>query len=147
MGYGRMFWGEYAHHLDKKGRLIIPARYRPHLDDGAILTRGLDRNLVIYPLETWRAVSEQLNRMPITDPKARALRRLMFSGVVELSSDKQGRVFIPPYLREYAALDGEVLLVGMEAFIELWEPEKWRMALADVSKKIADSAHVLTLGL
>jgi MraZ protein len=140
-----MFWGEYAHHLDDKGRLIIPARFRPHLKQGAILTRGLDRNLVIYPHEAWQAVSEHLNQTPITDPTARALRRLLFSGAVELSVDRQGRVFIPPYLRSYASLDGEVLIAGMETFLELWEPSTWRATLDGVSHTLSETA--LKLGI
>ena len=78
-----MFWGEYSHHLDSKGRLIVPARYRPYFREGAVLTRGIDHNLVIYPDKTWQLVSEQLNQIPITNPIARALRRLLFSGAVQ----------------------------------------------------------------
>lgn len=134
-----MFWGEFAHQLDKKGRLIIPARYRRQLSKGSILTRGIDRNLVIYPQEAWRTVSEQLNQLPITDPTARALRRLLFSGAVELSLDRQGRVLIPAYLRDYASLDGEVLVVGMETYVELWQPESWRQTLDGVSNTLAEA--------
>lgn len=142
-----MFWGEFSHHLDKKGRLIVPARFRPHLLNGTILTRGLDHNLVIYPREAWRAVSEQLNQMPITHPTGRALRRLMFSGAVELSLDRQGRMMIPAYLRSYASLDEEALIVGMETFIEIWEPGHWRATLDDVSNTLAEAEHLLSLSL
>jgi MraZ protein len=142
-----MFWGEFLHHLDKKGRLIVPARYRPHLQNGAILTRGIDRNLVIYPQATWRIVSEQLNQMPITHPTSRALRRLMFSGVVELTLDRQGRILVPGYLRDYASLNSEALIVGMETFVEIWEPTNWRATLDDVSTALAESENLLTLSL
>jgi len=142
-----MFWGEFSHHLDKKGRLIVPARYRPHLQDGAILTRGIDRNLVIYPQAMWRTVTEQLNQMPITHPTSRALRRLMFSGVVELALDRQGRILVPGYLRDYASLNSEALIVGMETFVEIWEPTNWRATLDDVSTALADSENLLTLSL
>lgn len=142
-----MFWGEFSHHLDKKGRLIVPARFRPHLLNGTILTRGLDHNLVIYPREAWRAVSEQLNQMPITHPTGRALRRLMFSGAVELSLDRQGRMMIPAYLRSYASLGDEALIVGMETFIEIWEPGHWRATLDDVSNTLAEAEHLLSLSL
>lgn len=138
-----MFWGEYSHQLDEKGRLIIPARYRPHLAQGAILTRGLDHNLVIYPDDTWRAVSERLNELPITHPTARALRRLLFSGAVEIALDRQGRVLIPAYLREYAALNGEVLIAGMETFLELWQPSNWRATLDGVSRTLLAEAEEL----
>lgn len=142
-----MFWGEYSHHLDEKGRLIIPARYRPYLKKGAILTRGLDRNLVIYPDEAWRALADRLNEIPITDPTARALRRLLFSGAVEISLDRQGRVLIPAYLRQYAALDGEVLIAGMETYLELWKPSDWRATLDGVSNALAEAEQYLQLRL
>ena len=142
-----MFWGEYGHNLDKKGRLIIPARYRALLTDDAILTRGLDHNLVIYPEETWQTVTSQLNKMPITHPTARALRRLLFSGAVQLVLDKQGRINVPSYLRSYASLEDEVLLVGMENYIELWEPECWRSTLDGVNEVLADSGHLLSLSV
>lgn len=142
-----MFWGEYAHHLDKKGRLIIPARYRPKLTEGTMLTRGLDRNLVIYPKEAWQSVSEQINQQPLTQPTTRALRRLLFSGAVPLSLDRQGRVLIPAYLREYASLEGEVLIIGMETSIELWQPESWREALEDVASILAEAESILKIRL
>ncbi len=142
-----MFWGEYTHHLDSKGRLIIPARFRIQLTDQAVLTRGLDHNLVIYPQAAWHAVSEQLNQMPFTHPTARALRRLLFSGALELLPDKQGRVNIPPYLRDYAALNGEVLVVGMETFIEIWQPARWHEILKGVSDTLKDGDSLLKLSL
>ncbi|MGJ3240807.1 MAG: division/cell wall cluster transcriptional repressor MraZ [Anaerolineae bacterium] len=140
-----MFWGEYAHQLDSKGRLIIPSRYREKLTDDAILTRGLDRNLVIYPQATWQTVTQQLNAMPITHPTARALRRLLFSGAVEMTLDKQGRVNVPNYLLKYASIEDSILLVGMETFIELWQPERWQTTLDNVATVLAESDHLLTL--
>ena len=142
-----MFWGEYSHQLDSKGRLIIPSRYRTLLTDDAILTRGLDHNLVIYPKQTWESVREQLNQAPITQATTRALRRLLFSGASELALDKQGRINIPSYLLEYASIEDSILLVGMETFIELWEPEQWRLTLDNVSTILAESDHLLILNL
>lgn len=142
-----MFWGEYSHHMDKKGRVIVPARYRAKLTDQAILTRGLDQNLVIYPESTWQNVTDQLNQMPVTNPTARALRRLLFSGAIQLTLDKQGRICVPGYLRSYAALDDTVLLVGMETYIELWEPAHWHSTLNGVTSVLADAAHLLSLSL
>jgi len=142
-----MFWGEYAHQLDNKGRLIIPARFRPELSEGAIMTRGLDANLVIYPQATWEIVTQQLGKLPITHPTGRALRRLLFSGAVEITYDKQGRVLIPAYLREYANLTDRALLIGMETFVEIWEPDNWRAALDGVADVLADSHDLLSLTL
>ena len=144
---GIMFWGEYTHQLDNKGRLIIPARYRSCLSQEAVLTRGIDRNLVIYPQATWKILSEQLNQLPIAQPTARALRRLLFSGAIQLSLDRQGRVLIPTYLRDYASLNGTVLIVGMETFIELWQPENWRQALDGVSTQLAEAENLFNFSL
>lgn len=140
-----MFRGEYSHQLDGKGRLIIPSRFRDLLTDDAILTRGLDHNLVIYPIEAWETLTQQLNEIPITYPGARAFRRLLFSGAVELSLDKQGRMNIPNYLLEYASIEDAVLLVGMENFIELWQPDHWKTTLDNVASILAESDHLLTV--
>ncbi len=143
-----MFWGEYSHQLDEKSRLIIPVRFRPHLAPAAFLTRGLDHNLVIYPQPAWRALAERLNEMPMTHPSSRALRRLLFSGAVELSLDRQGRIFIPSYLRDYAVLDSAVLIAGMETYVELWEPGHWQATLNGVSDALGDDAKAfLKLGI
>lgn len=141
-----MFWGEYSHQLDSKGRLIIPARFRSLLPEGTMLTRGLDRNLVLYPQTTWQTLTHQLNAIPLTHPTGRAVRRLLFAGAIEIEFDKQGRILIPPYLREYASLAEEALVIGMETFIEIWEPSQWRSALSDVSGVLADSGHLFKLG-
>lgn len=140
-----MFRGEYSHQLDSKGRLIIPSRFRDLLTDDAILTRGLDHNLVIYPVEAWQTLMQQLKEMPITHPSARAFRRLLFSGAVELSLDKQGRVNIPNYLLDYASIEDAILLVGMENFVELWQPDHWKTTLDNVASILAESDHLLTV--
>jgi MraZ protein len=85
--------------------------------------------------------------MPITHPTGRALRRLLFSGAVEISLDRQGRVLIPAYLRDYASLNGEVLIVGMETFVEIWEPVSWRATLDGVSTALSDADSLLTLSI
>jgi MraZ protein len=135
-----MFWGEYRHHLDTKGRLIIPAPYRAMLKQGAMLTRGVDSHLVIYPDTMWRSVSEQLNQYPLTHATGRALRRLMFSGAVEIEIDKQGRMLVPLYLREYAALNNDALLIGMQTCVEIWQPARWQQALSNVSMQLSGLA-------
>lgn len=142
-----MFWGEYSHCIDKKGRLIIPARYRTHLCEGAFLTRGLDENLVIYSQESWKQLTDQLNSLPITDAKGRALRRLLLSGAIDISLDRQGRLLIPSYLRNYAYLDGDTFIVGMETYIEIWEPSRWHHNLEHVTSQFADSSQSVKLSL
>ena len=142
-----MFWGEYSHCIDNKGRLIIPARYRSYLCEGAFLTRGLDKNLVIYPQESWKQLTEQISELSLTDVRGRSLRRLFFSGAVDISLDRQGRLLMPAYLREYAFLDGEAFIIGMETYIEIWEPSRWQNALDGVSSELADMANPINLSL
>ena len=94
-----VFLGRYAHNLDAKGRLAIPARYREALAEGVILTRGIDRCLALYPLDAWRPLAEKVTALPITDADARNFRRLVFAEAADLTLDAQGRVLIPPDLR------------------------------------------------
>ena len=142
-----MFRGEFSHQLDTKGRLIVPARYRSVLTEGAILTRGLDHHLVIYPPDIWQNVIEQITHTSFTDATGRALRRLLLSGAVELSLDRQGRALIPGYLREYADLSGQVLVIGAGNTVELWEPERWQVALDGVNEVLSGSDTIIKLGL
>ena len=121
-----MFLGEYTHTLDDKGRLAIPARFRAELADGLYLTRGLDRCLVIWPPDAWRAMAERLNALSPWRGDARRLQRLFFSGAVNAVPDKLGRIVVPEYLREYAGLTGEVVVVGVSDRVEVWSGEQWQ---------------------
>jgi MraZ protein len=120
-----MFLGEYVHTTDDGGRLTIPARFRPGLEAGLVITRGLDRCLAIYPLEEWEQLAARVSGLPITNRRARALRRRFFANASDVTLDKQGRVLVPPRLREYAGLDGEVVITGLDTYIELWNPDSW----------------------
>jgi MraZ protein len=120
-----MFLGEYVHTTDDGGRLTIPAKYRRGLENGLVITRWLDRCLVLYPMEEWERLAERVSALPSADEHARALRRLVFANASDVALDKQGRVLIPPRLRKYAGLNGEVLIAGLNTFIELWNPDIW----------------------
>ena len=129
-----MFLGEYQYTIDDKGRLTIPAKFRRPLSNGLVITRGLDRNLTIYPLDEWAKLVEKIESLPLGDPQARKLRRLIFAGASDVEPDKQGRVNIPAYLLEYGAISKEVIVAGVNAYTELWAPEQWqsvRIALED----------------
>jgi MraZ protein len=120
-----VFLGRYAHNLDAKGRLAIPARYREDLAEGVVLTRGIDRCLALYPLAAWRPLAEKVAALPLTDADARNFRRLVFAEASDLSLDAQGRILIPPDLRRYAELEREALVVGVDTSIEIWSPQRW----------------------
>jgi MraZ protein len=121
-----MFLGRYNHSLDAKGRLAIPARFRDAVAEGLVLTRGIDRCLALYPLEAWRPLAEKVSALPISDPDARNFRRMVFAEAADLTLDAQGRILIPPELRRYAGLEREALVVGVDASIEIWSPERWQ---------------------
>lgn len=120
-----MFLGEFQHSVDQKGRLAIPAKFREELADGAVVTRGLDKCLVIYPRGEWQALADKVSRLPQTQPNVRTLSRLLFSGAVDLSLDSQGRTILPQYLREYAGIVTNVAVIGLYQRIEVWCLEDW----------------------
>ena len=103
-----MFMGEYQHSLDEKSRLIIPARFRDDLGEKFVLTRGLDRSLFLYPLQEWKAIEEKKKTLSTTQADARAIVRLLYSAAVECEPDKQGRISIPPHLREHAGIQRDL---------------------------------------
>lgn len=120
-----MFLGRYAHTLDAKGRLAIPARFRDALAGGVVITRGIDHCLAVYPMDAWTPLAEKISALPITDPDARTFRRMVFAEAVHLELDGQGRVLIPPDLRRYADLDRDAYVVGVNTSIEIWSPARW----------------------
>jgi MraZ protein len=120
-----MFLGRYAHSVDAKGRLAIPARYREELAAGVVLTRGIDRCLALYPMSAWLPLAEQVSGLPITDPDARTFRRMVFAEAVDLELDAQGRILLPPELRRYADIDRDAYVVGVNTSIEIWSPARW----------------------
>ena len=138
-----VFLGRYAHNLDAKGRLAIPARYREALAEGVILTRGIDRCLALYPLEAWKPLAEKVAALPITDADARNFRRLVFAEAADLALDAQGRVLIPPDLRRYAELEREALIVGVDTSIEVWSPQRWAAVELSLDTDAAEIAQRL----
>jgi MraZ protein len=134
-----VFLGRYAHNLDAKGRLAIPARYREALADGVVLTRGIDRCLALYPMEAWRPLAEKVAALPLTDADARNFRRLVFAEAADLSLDAQGRILVPPELRRYAGIEREALVVGVDTSLEVWSPERWAAVESSLD---ADGAEI-----
>ncbi|MDN5332265.1 MAG: transcriptional regulator MraZ [Tepidanaerobacteraceae bacterium] len=130
-----MFMGLFQHSLDIKGRLIIPSKFRELLGESFILTKGLDRCLFVYPKSEWMELEQKLKALPITKKEARAFIRLFFSGAVEVELDKQGRILIPPMLREYARIEKEVVIIGVSNRAEIWSVKEWEA----YSKEAEDS--------
>ncbi len=119
-----MFQGEFRHTLDERGRVIIPAKFRPFLQQGMFLTRGLDGCLFLFPLNAWNELARKIKELPLTNPTARAFSRLVLSGE-ECQMDRLGRILIPSHLREFAGLDENVVLIGQGNRIEIWSESRW----------------------
>ena len=120
-----MFLGQYRHTLDEKGRLTIPAKFRDALANGAYLTQGFDRNLRLITQADFEAMAERLSRLSMTDPDIRQLRRLIFSTASEVQLDRLGRTLVPQFLRTFAELNSDAVIVGVGEAIEIWSPEAW----------------------
>lgn len=114
------FTGEYRHNLDAKGRLIIPARFRDQLGDEFTVTRSLDGCLAMYASPEWQALEEKLNALPMTNEKARSLKRFLLGAAAICELDKQGRILLPQVLRDRAGLDKDITLLGVGDHIEIW---------------------------
>lgn len=142
-----MFLGEYTHTIDAKGRLTLPAKFRAHFQSGLVVTRGIDKCLFAFPLSEWETLSQKVSDLPLTDAAARQFRRLLFSGASDEIPDKQGRVLLPSYLREYATLDGEVVVAGLNTHVEIWKPEIWREARQSFEEDALDAEHWAQLGI
>lgn len=132
-----MFLGEYTYTLDDKGRLTLPAKYRAELAVGLVVTRSIDKCLFVFPMSEWQTLSAKLSALPLTDPQAREFRRLIFSGAADPELDKQGRVLLPQYLRDYAGLVGEVIVAGLNTHIEIWAPDAWNTIRANFNSGIS----------
>ncbi|MDT8304589.1 MAG: division/cell wall cluster transcriptional repressor MraZ [Anaerolineae bacterium] len=141
-----MFLGEYTHTIDEKGRVTIPARYRGELAAGLVVTRGFDENLMIFPVAEWQELAERILARPLSDQSVRAFRRRVFAGAADLEPDRQGRIVLPQYLREFAGIDGDVVIAGMFNYIELWGVAAWERIRASVEEN-DDASRWQALGV
>jgi MraZ protein len=138
-----MFIGEYIYSIDDKKRLAIPAKFRKALGKKAVITRGLDNCLVIYPLEEWQKSAKKLENLPSAESDARAFARIMLSGAVDVNLDKLGRILIPDYLKDYALLIKNVAINGLSNRIEIWDEKRWKEYKEKTEKQIGDMAQRL----
>lgn len=141
------FMGEFAHTLDDKGRLTLPARYRDVLTPGVVITRWFDRCLAIYPIATWAEFARRLGQLQVADAKARQFRRLVLSGAVDDVPDSAGRILIPAYLRDYAHLNGEVVIAGNGPYLEVWNADLWQSQIRDFREGTIDPQTWAAFGI
>ncbi len=138
-----MLIGEHKHTLDPKKRLSIPAKFRKELGDGAVITRGLDSCLFVFPLKHFTALVEKISNLPISQKDGRSFSRLMLSGAVEVEFDVLGRILIPEYLKQYAGLHKEVVVAGVYSRLEIWDVKRWEDYKANLEKNSDNVAEKL----
>ena len=142
-----MFLGTHQPRLDEKGRLVLPAKFREGLADGVVMTKGQDRSIVVWPAADFAAHAARLSELSRTDAKVRAHLRVLFSGAFDETPDKQGRVTVPPQLRDYAGLDRDVVVVGAGQTVEIWEASAWETYLASQEEAFSSISEEVVPGL
>ena len=130
-----MPFGEYQYAVDDKGRVIVPPAFRDFVDDGMVVTRGMEGCLYVFPLASWRRIETQLTDLPLTDREARNFVRFFYSGAAKAKLDSAGRISLPATLRTFAEVDashGSVIVAGAPNRLELWNEARWQRNLTEV---------------
>lgn len=138
-----MFFGEYEHTMDPKGRISMPARFREKLSETIYITKGLDQCLFLFPESEWLRIEEELKALPLTQKNARQFVRTFFAGAMDCTLDKQGRMMLSPNLRTYAQLDKDVVLIGVSTRIEIWSKEQWEQYQGNDAQSYEELAEQL----
>jgi len=138
-----MFIGEYNHTIDDKSRMAVPAKFRAGLKTGAVVTRGLDNCLFLYPMAEWKKLADKLAKLPISQSKSRAFARLMLAGAMQVDIDKQGRIILPEYLKKFAGLKKKAIVAGLYNRIEIWDENIWDAYKTSSEKDSSQIAETL----
>ncbi|MCG2714435.1 MAG: division/cell wall cluster transcriptional repressor MraZ [Candidatus Omnitrophica bacterium] len=144
-----MFYGEFEHSIDRKGRLILPAKFREvakaQFVEKFFVTRGLDKCLFMFSEEEWRSQENKFKTMSFTKQQSRTFNRLLFSGAQDVAFDKQGRILLPQYLKDFADIKKDVMIVGVSNRIEIWAKDAWndfyknsRQSFEEIAEKLMD---------
>lgn len=138
-----MFIGEYSHTIDDKGRVAVPAKFRQLLRGGAVVTRGLDNCLVVYPKKEWGKLADKIAALPFNKANDRSLARFILAGAMDVDFDGQGRVTLPEYLRDFAKLNKKAIVAGLYNRLEIWNEDSWNKFKADTEKQSNQIAEAL----
>ena len=133
-----MFFGTHTPRLDDKGRIVLPAKFRDALVEGLVVTRGQDRCLYVWPRGDFEQMTARLSQTTGRGRDDRSYVRLLYSGASDEQPDKQGRVTIPPTLREYARLERDCVVIGAMDKIEIWDSAGWEQYMADHEDAFSD---------
>ena len=141
------FVGLYRHQIDDKGRLAVPSKMRAQLAGMFHVAQWIDTCLAILPDDEWDRITSSVAALPMTDPRTRALERRLFGKAVRLELDRQGRILLPQHLREFAGLEGEVVVVGLQNRVELWSQDRWDAQSAVLDDEAAFAQLVSGMGI
>ena len=140
-----MFYGEYQHSIDRKGRLILPAKFRDTCRESGIerffVTRGLDKCIFMFAEDEWRNQEYKFRSMSFTKKETRSFNRMFFAGAVDVMPDKQGRFIVPQYLKDYAEIKRDTVVIGVSNRIELWSKKSWEEFYAASSESFEQVAE------
>src|SRR3989344_3039559 len=141
-----MFYGEHEHSIDRKGRLIIPSKFREvfkeHYVERFFVTRGLDTCLFVFTEDEWKKQEGRFRALSFTSREARQFNRIYFSGACEVACDKQGRILVPQYLKAFAKIRNDAVVVGVSNRMEIWAKDQWQefyRSTKDSFEKIAEN--------
>ena len=142
-----MFYGEFEHSIDKKGRVIIPSKFRESFKEYDIeklyITRGLDKCLFIFTENEWKSQDAKFKSISFTKSEARRFNRLYFSGASQIEFDRQGRILLPKYLKDYAGIKRDIMMIGVSNRIEIWAREAWQEYYSSSKESFEDIAEKL----
>jgi MraZ protein len=142
-----MFLGTHSPRLDDKGRLFLPAKYREELAGGLVLTKGQERCLYVFPEPEFARITEALRTAPVTAKSVRDYSRVFFASASDEVPDKQGRITIPPALRDYAALQRDCVVIGANTRLEIWDSAAWATYLARQEDAFSDASQEVLPGV
>ena len=142
-----MFLGTHQPRLDDKGRLFLPAKFRDELAGGLVITKGQERCLYVWPVAEFERMTDPLRTAPVTSKAARDYQRVLFAGASDEVPDKQGRVTIPPQLREYAGLTRDCVVIGANTRVEIWDSSAWDSYLVAQEQAFADLSEEVLPGV
>jgi MraZ protein len=142
-----VFLGTHTPHLDDKGRLFLPAKYRDELAHGLVLTKGQERCIYVFPESEFGRITEVLRTAPVTAKGVRDYSRVFFASASDEIPDKQGRITIPPALREYAALQRDCVVIGANTRLEIWDAAAWASYLDQREDAFSEASEEVLPGL
>lgn len=138
-----MLIGQYDSRVGDKYRIAFPKKFRAHLGDSLIITKGFESSLIIVSEKNWKTLLEGTAGQPFTSFTTRQMQRFLLGGASAVELDSKGRFIIPDYLREYAGITTEIIFLGLERYVEIWSKDKWQKQQTELELKIESIAERL----